>query len=423
MKKLNIRIIKASITLFIILCAWTFSAQGSNLKISKTNVKSAESKSWTTLYYIDNDFANPSYADPVEQLLVKETSSNENVNVVAIQDKIDEPAFTYYIDEDQNKILLEELGEVNMGDYQTLRDFISYGKENYPAERYLLWVYNHGGGWKGACMDDTNNDPLLNMDDFQKALSETGGVDIISFFACLMSSVESVYELRDLADVYIGSEDLQYTTCYKGICGKTNQLITDNPSLSNEEIGTEIVNFFGESIDPYASRQTASAIKVDKIEALVNAIDALAQNFINNWLLSKNDVQIAHENTYQLADLQGWAEVFEVYDLKGFIENLPDSNEKTAALNAFEEAIIHEVHGNAREETHGLSIFFPREKGTYDLLGTYSDEELSLDFASDTCWDEFLSKFTTKSRNRVLTKIFRLDVIKTLLQRLNLKLC
>ena len=54
-----------------------------------------------------------------------------------------------------------------MGDYQTLSYFINYGKQNYPADRYLLWIYNHGGGWKGACMDDTNNDPLLTMDDFQ----------------------------------------------------------------------------------------------------------------------------------------------------------------------------------------------------------------------------------------------------------------
>ena len=114
--------------------------------------------------------------------------------------------------------------------------------------------------------------------------------------------------------------------------------------------------------------------------------------------------------------------MFEVYDLKGFIENLPDSSEKTAALNAFEEALIHEVHGRSREETHGISIFFPPEEGNYGLLNYYKDEELSLDFPRDTCWDEFLTKFTTKSKNQVINNVFELNIIKTLLQRFNIKI-
>lgn len=420
MKKSNIQLLKASIITLIVLCLCTVTVQASNIELDTKNVENTESKPWTTLYYIDNDFVNPSILDPIEDLLIDEISSNDNVNVVIIQDKIDGPAFSYYIDENHNKILLEELGEVNMGDYVTLTNFINYGKQNYPAERYLLWVYNHGGGWKGACMDNTNNDPLLSMDDFQKALSETGGVDVISFLACLMSSIESVYELHDLADVYVGSEDLQYTSCYQGICGKTNQLLSENPYLSNDEIGTQIVNFFGESTDPFSNKLTASAIKVNKIPALVDAIDSLAQYFMENWYTSKNNVKTAHENTYQLADLQGWAEIFEVYDLKGFLENLPDLPEKTAALDAFEEVLIHEVHGKSREETHGISIFFPPEKGDYDLLKIYSDEELCLDFVSDTCWDEFLAKFTTRSKNIEQIMIFDLDIMKKLIQQFNL---
>jgi len=423
MKKSNIRVFKVSFTVLTILFALMVSAQGSNLKLHTNNVKSLESKPWTTLYYIDNDYENPSYDDPIEDLFIDEIASNDNVNVVIIQDTLDGPAFLYFIDEDHNKILLEELGEMNMGDYQTLSYFIDYGKQNYPADRYLLWVYNHGGGWKGACMDDTNNDPFLTMDDFQKALTETGGVDIISFFACLMGSLESVYELRDLVDVYVGSEDLAHTVWWDGICGDTNQLLTDNPGLSNDEIGTQIVDFYETQNNPLSNLLTVSAIKVDKIEALVNAIDALGQYFINNWRQCKSEVKTAHENTFLLADLQGWAEVFEVYDLKGFIENLPDSSEKTAVIDAFEEALIYEVHGRSREETHGLSIFFPAEYESRDLLNYYKDEDLSLDFPGDTCWDEFLLKLTTKSRNHIQPKMFRLNIIKTLLQMLNITTC
>jgi len=44
------------------------------------------------------------------------------------------------------------------------------------------------------------------------------------------------------------------------------------------------------------------------------------------------------------------------------------------------------------------------------LLNYYKDEELALDFPNDTCWDEFLSKFTTKSKNNIESKIFKLNI-------------
>ena len=50
------------------------------------------------------------------------------MDVIVIQDKENELAFMYYIDEDHNIILLEEMGEVNMGDYQILKNYIEYGK-------------------------------------------------------------------------------------------------------------------------------------------------------------------------------------------------------------------------------------------------------------------------------------------------------
>ncbi len=38
--------------------------------------------------------------------------------------------------------------ETNTGDPDTLRDFIVWGQENFPAEHYLVVLWNHGGGWK-----------------------------------------------------------------------------------------------------------------------------------------------------------------------------------------------------------------------------------------------------------------------------------
>ncbi|MGB9005230.1 MAG: clostripain-related cysteine peptidase, partial [Candidatus Aminicenantales bacterium] len=45
------------------------------------------------------------------------------------------------------KDVVGSLGETNTGDPRVLEDFIQWGVKNYPAQHYLLVVWNHGNGW------------------------------------------------------------------------------------------------------------------------------------------------------------------------------------------------------------------------------------------------------------------------------------
>ena len=392
MRKLKNRVFKASVIVCLLLGVFIANAQAANLENNNVFITNSTNKPWTTLYYIDNDFSG-GFDDPLQDVFIDEIASTSSVNVVVIQDNFDEPAFIYYIDENHNKIVLEELGEVNMADYLILKNFIEYGKEHYPADRYLLWVYDHGGAWKGACIDETNKAIGMTLDKFQKALSETGGVDVICFLACIMSSIEAVYELRNLVDVFIGSEDLAYLSWFDDVCGETNQLLTSSPILSNEEISIEIVNFFKENNNPPANKLTMSALRTDKIESLAKAIDDLTRYYSNHWLQYYSFVKKAYDNTFLLSDLDEWAKVFEVYDLRDFIENLPQCTKTKAVLDAFDEVVITEVHGTDMEETNGLSIFFQPRVSPYRLLRDYKNKNYGLDFAQDTYWNEFLFLF------------------------------
>ena len=59
----------------------------------------------------------------------------------------------YYITYDQTypstitSTPVEDLGELNMGDPQTLYDFIYWSMTNYPADKYFLILWDHGSGW------------------------------------------------------------------------------------------------------------------------------------------------------------------------------------------------------------------------------------------------------------------------------------
>jgi Clostripain family len=43
---------------------------------------------------------------------------------------------------------LVSIGETNTGDPSVLTDFIVWGVQTFPAERYALVIWNHGSGWK-----------------------------------------------------------------------------------------------------------------------------------------------------------------------------------------------------------------------------------------------------------------------------------
>src|SRR5262249_49999789 len=43
---------------------------------------------------------------------------------------------------------VEDIGEANMGDPKVLADFVRWGRQKYPAKRYMLVIWDHGQGWR-----------------------------------------------------------------------------------------------------------------------------------------------------------------------------------------------------------------------------------------------------------------------------------
>ena len=365
--------------------SWNISNASGEVNIKLTG------KKWTWMFYNDADFT-PGY-DPMNDF-AKEAYSAENLNVIVLHDNYGNPAKIWYIDEHHNKRLLEEWGEVDMGDYQTLRDFIEYSKENYPAERYLLSFYDHGMGWRGACIDDTNHD-WLTMNEIQKALRETGGVDIVCFTApCNMGALESVYELRDCTDVYIGSEAGSGYVWWQYIISDICDMLNQNPDADDIALGKQIINLIEK--DHYrwsfVERITMSAIRTDKMKELANSIDIVAGDFIANFEESYEKIQSVYDDVQSF----GAGRYLDVYDFTQKYLNV-ETNQTTrqhleSVMNCLSDAVIAECHGNQHPNAHGLTIYFPNP-AQYRYDSSYSSVGYGLDFSRDTQWNEFLEYY------------------------------
>jgi len=112
-------------------------------------------KAWTVLVYLAGDngrFLSSLEGEGVADLLeMKEVGSNEAIDIVAQFDAMSDHACRRYHLSKGGPLagdIVQDLGETNSGDAQVLLDFITWGVRSYPAQRYLLVLWNHGSGWK-----------------------------------------------------------------------------------------------------------------------------------------------------------------------------------------------------------------------------------------------------------------------------------
>lgn len=188
-------------------------------------------KEWTYLVYLNADNNLYSFSD-LNMAQMEKVGSSAGVNIVVQLDPepSNMPTTRYYVTQNPNPIkgkitskVLETLPETDMGNPQTLADFLVWGVKNFPAKKYAVIVWNHGNGWQGVSYDD-NPRTYLNMPMLRKGLeamnvavaqqrgisrSPVPLIDILNFDACLMSTLEVAYEVKDVAKFLVGSQFLE----------------------------------------------------------------------------------------------------------------------------------------------------------------------------------------------------------------------
>jgi hypothetical protein len=113
--------------------------------------------------------------------------------------------------------LVAEWGETNMGDPQTLSDFVNFCKTNYPADNYALTLSDHGRGYAGFCFDYHAPHPYfpyalgdcLSVPELETALSGSNYIDVLMLDTCLGGSFEVAWQLVDEVSYVVAGETTQ----------------------------------------------------------------------------------------------------------------------------------------------------------------------------------------------------------------------
>lgn len=372
--------------LILILCLVVFSCK-KDKNINTNTDPEPEEKEWTFLLYDDADFDNA--GDPL--LSFKDhMSSNDDINYLVLRDGEFRDAAYYFIDELHNADSVLSVGEVNMGAKATLKNFLNYAKQNYPAKRYILAFYNHGGGWSGCCYDKSAQDMLTN-NEMSEAIAETGGIDLMLFTApCNLGSVEAIYQMRNVADYYLGSAEASGYIFWYDVMPQIDQYLKTHVTVQSRELASKIIELIDQTnTDPQIRNlMTMSAMDLSKANDLVLSFNAVTDYYILNMnkfidLPKDNLKRYYGENYIDLKDL--------------LLDLLNQETDQTAidllndAIQQFDECIVVECHGDPHFDSHGLNIFYPDT--TYNSEIYYSPLGIGLDFKDDCSWDELLKGY------------------------------
>ncbi|MGB3641794.1 MAG: clostripain-related cysteine peptidase [Rivularia sp. (in: cyanobacteria)] len=380
--------------------------------------------------------------------------STEEITVLVQFDTLSDRENTYRIHipvKGENREI-QNIPEQNTGNPDSLRDFIVWGIEKYPAENYAVILWNHGTGWKeddiyafarnrglqiqaspdevrsltrnnrrlshafflssitevlqlededsrAIAFDDSSLDFLDNaklQQAFREAEEKTGKkVSLIGMDACLMSMVEVAYQLRANANYMVASQEVEPLSGYPYTAILQN--LTANADMTPEELSKLIVREYGHYYEGESrgsvSKVTQSATSLMMVEKLALALGRLAT--VLSQLLTEEDIY-TESAIYHAQRKAVRFDDKDFVDLHDFLKLLRDkyagdSCELTQVIDEVMNLMILEIEPQIILANVGLGLRFERVKGLsiYSPVRGYSQFYEKSDFAG--CgWGEFV---------------------------------
>jgi hypothetical protein len=410
-------------------------------------------KKWTFMVYLagDNNLASAGTADLGE---MKKVGSTDQVNVVAQFDNgASHKTNRYVLSKGKNlaKDLAESLGSTDTGDPKVLQSFIEWGINNYPAEHYMVVVWNHGNGWddedvyrtakrtmkveirrrqatvergrkgpvamdhlrtitggrfnralfntsiqhairlRGIAYDDNARDFLDNIELKKVVCAVTKKLgrklDVLGMDACMMSMAEVLYQLQDGVMNTVASEETEPGDGWP--YDTVLSALAANPDITPDGLAATVVQKY---LASYGARSgvTQAACDLGKISDIASAIDGLAKVLVAN--ISDSSLTTAILQARTQVQSYDTADYIDLYD---FCELLAAKTTVAAVQTACHEVItaLHIPGFVLQSGYKGASMQHSHGVSIYFPQKTVSSLYATLDFTKDTAWEKFLNQY------------------------------
>ncbi|MDD4005186.1 MAG: clostripain-related cysteine peptidase, partial [Elusimicrobiaceae bacterium] len=296
-------------------------------------------------------------------------------------------------------VLLDARKKIDMGDWKEVVRFVKYAKKNFPAEKYMLVIWNHGTGWveeKGKAIegtappsaetlnrgisydDETHND--ITVPEMRAMLKAIGGIDLLAADACLMADIAVSAEISGYAPYVVASQEIEPPGGYD--YSLLLKSITDNPGMDGREAALATLSMFARTYSFAWADATTSVVDSARLSKFIDDVRIFVQK------------AVATSDKPALAEAYFKAQRFydrtaaDFYDfLKIASERTSDAGLKAHMVHMMAEISGSVVIGNAAfdkhdSRAHGISVYMPPAE--------YSSDYDKLLFGKYTGWGRFV---------------------------------
>ncbi len=344
------------------------------------------------LYLCGTDLESEGAAASYNLAEIMEVSKSDNINFVVetggtaqwqTEGISSESLQRWQLDSD-GLYLVDEQPLASMGDAQTLGSFLSWGVQNYPADKYMVLLWDHGGGSAtGVEFDELFGYDSLTLSELSQGIAAAGvSFEVVGFDTCLMASLETAAAVAPYGSYMIASEETEpgggwdYTTWLQYLC--------DNPDQDGLELGKVICDSYMSKCQASGdgAMATLSVTDLSVIDELTGKFDAVAAEMtgvtedITTYQTFIKGIR-STENYGGNNDEEGYTNMVDLGDLVINTESVLSETADTL-LDSLFDAVRYNVKGENRSEANGLSVYFPLAADENELTA-YADTAATSD--------------------------------------------
>jgi hypothetical protein len=391
---------------------WTAVFAAVFLLLSATGAGAAK---WTLMIYMDaeNNGLHSAGIDDINEM--EWCTDNSEVNIIVLFDgngSSDQTIYRIWGDDgdydgtivsptvDDGGAVIPVGGEADMSNWEVFDDFVDWTIDTYPADNYLVCLWDHGDGifreggdastglFKGFC----GGMKLWEVDDvLEDAAAEIGhDIGIVGFDACLMGQIETGYQLKDAASFVLASEE---TEPLDGWDYFAFERVCDDPNTSARDLAAEIVEEYLNTGggNPYGGPTQAAQDMLYFDTDLASYFDDLCHELFINCYDHKPDITAARSAAWYSVYNPDCKDLYEFSEVLAGDADLPASlrDAAEAFCTAWETFIAAGGLHSPDDEAAGATVYFPTNGSSDSDWNTYVN---NITF-TETQWDEFLEMY------------------------------
>jgi len=371
-----------------------------------------DQKDWTVLVFLNANNNLDSFA-PLNMNQMEVAGSTDRVNIVVEVTREGATQTQRYLmqkDTDTSTVtspVLESMPKADMGDINTLKAFIQWGIQKYPAKHYMVDIWNHGSGWekksiepaRGVSYDDSTGNHITTkqLGDCLRDLASSRGskLDVISYDACLMQMAEVCAEVADGASYQCASEETIPGAGWPYDTWLTQ--VVANPGWDAPAVCNALVNAYHDCYNGGAQGHMSGTLSMVDLSQ-ISAVSAAADNFTHALTADPAAMPKVLE---AIRNTQSYAEPSH-HDVNDFVDqcvtSIGSDAVKTAgaALKAAvaKTVLSSEYTGDGMAKSTGFAIWIPTYT-SQSLLTSYKD----LVWAKGGKWADFVTTLTSNGSN------------------------